>query len=204
MKGVPQKIYLIASVIGVVLFLINIYGLFIPLGNDAIYSNKHVLHENDVEKNAQPLLKEVLQQEKIVDRKVYFKKVVHAVNKNMAHYWWHEGLSEYNLTIPIYKNYIIWFRQFTNPEIYKFCDYKRALERKVELCSQHAIIVSGILNDKKIPNKMVGLTGHLVVMAEVSSGKKWILDGDYDVIVPCSIDEIEKDSTYFNFTVIYI
>ena len=63
------------------------------------------------------------------------------------------------------------------------------------LCSQHAIIVDGILKDKNIPSKIVRLTGHLVVMAEVSSDENWILDSDYDVIVPYSLTEIEKDST---------
>ncbi len=198
MKSVFEKISIVAFVIGSILLLINIYGLFIPLGNDDIYSNEHVLHKNDIEKDAQPLLKEVLEQEKIVDRKVYFKKVVHAVNKNMAHYWWGEGRTKYNLTIPIYENYIIWFKQYTNPDIYKFyefCNYNRALERKVGLCSQHALIVDGILKDKNIPSKIVRLTGHLVVMAEVSDDENWILDSDYDVIVPFSLAEIEKDST---------
>jgi hypothetical protein len=116
----------------------------------------------------------------------------------MKHYIWNDKIINNNLTIPIYENYIIWFKQFTNPEIYKsyeFCGYKHALERKVGLCSQHAIIVDGILKDKNIPSKIVRLTGHIVVMAEVSDGENWILDSDYDVIVPYSLAEIEKDST---------
>ena len=87
MKSILKKISIAAFMIGCILLLINIYGLFIPLGNNDIYSDKHVLHKNDIEKSAQPLLEEVLQQEDITDRKVYFKKLVHAVNKNMAHYW---------------------------------------------------------------------------------------------------------------------
>ena len=196
MKKIINKVFLGMFLIGSVLLLINIYGLFQPLGNDEIYSETHVLHKNDIDKNAQALLKEVLSEKNITDRKEYIKKVVLAVNKSIAHYWWEEGRIKYNLTIPIYKNFILWFKQFTDARHYKFyefCDYKKALERKVGLCSQHAITVCGILNEKKIPCKIVALSGHVVAMAEVEPEKYWILDADYDVIVPLHIDEIEED-----------
>ncbi len=195
-KNLRNKIFLIAFISGMALLALNIYGLFIPLGNADIYSEQHTLYKNDVDKNAQSLLNEVINEKKITNREEYFKKVVLAVNKNIAHYWWNEGRVKYNLTIPIYKNYILWFKQFTDSRHYKFyefCNYKRALKRKVGLCSQHAISVCGILEAKKIPCKIVALSGHVVAMAEVKTDKYWVLDADYDVILPYSIDEIEQN-----------
>ncbi len=191
-----NKIFLIAFISGMALLALNIYGLFVPLGNTDIYSEQHTLYENDVDKNAQSLLNEVVNEQKITSREEYIKKVVLAVNKNIAHYWWNEGRVKYNLTIPIYKNYILWFKQFTDSRHYKFyefCNYKRALKRKVGLCSQHAISVCGILEAKNIPSKIIALSGHVVAMVEVKTDKYWILDADYDVIIPYSIDEIEQN-----------
>ena len=177
---------------------INIYGLFRPLGNDAIYEEEHTLFNNDIDSTSSQLSDEVLHEENIKNREVYFQKLVEAVNKNIAHYWRGEGRTKYNLTIPVYENYILWLKQFTDAKhykLYEFCDYKHALERKIGLCSQQAIIICGILEDKHIPAKIVALSGHVVATAEVKKGDWWILDGDYGVIIPKSIEEIEKDST---------
>ena len=197
-KGVLHKILLVAFILGIALLLINVYGLFIPMGNNDIYSEPHVLHKDDIDKKAQTLLKEVLDEKNITNKEEYFKKVVLSVNKNIAHYWWNEGRTKYNLTIPVYENYILWFKQFTDPrhhKFYEFANYKRALERRIGLCSQHAITTCGILEDKNISCKIVGLSGHVVAMAEVEPDKYWILDSDYNVIVPYSINEIEKDAS---------
>ncbi len=198
MKKYIYKTSKILFTIGIILLCINIYGLVKSLGNDAIYKEEHILFNNDIEPTSSKLLDEVLHKENIKNREEYFQKLVKAINKNIAHYWRGEGRTKYNLTIPIYKNYILWFKQFTDSKhykLYEFCDYEHALERKVGLCSQHAIIICGILEDKHIPAKIVALSGHVVAEAEVKNGDWWILDGDYGVIIPKSIEEIEKDST---------
>lgn len=196
MKQTFRKIFYLLFFVGSILTLINIYGVFRPWGDDNIYSEKHSLFENDIQKSAKNDINKLLQQENIDNREVYFEKLVAAVNNGIAHYWSEEGRTKYDLTIPIYKNWILWLGQFTNPKrnkYYEFCDYKKALDRRVGLCSQQAIIICGILNEKGIDCKMVGLLGHVVAMAEVSAGKYWILDGDYGVIIPLSISQIEEN-----------
>ncbi len=196
MKQALKTIAYLLFFIGFALTLINIYGVFRSWGDDEIYTEKHSLFENDIQKKAKSDIDKLLKQEKIDNRELYFKKLVAAVNSGVAHYWSEEGREKYNLTIPIYKNWILWLGQFTNPKrnkYYEFCDYKKALDRRVGLCSQQAIIICGILNEKGIDCKMVGLRGHVVAMAEISTGKYWILDSDYGVIIPYSIREIEEN-----------
>ena len=193
-----RKIFRILFIMGAVLLCINIYGLFKSLGNDSIYTEEHTLFNNDIDITSSKLLDEVLHEENIKNREVYFQKLVKAVNKNIAHYWRTEGRTKYNLTIPVYENYILWLKQFSDQKhykLYEFCNYEHAVERKVGLCSQHAIIICGILEDKHIPAKIVALSGHVVATAEVEKGNWWILDGDYGVIIPKSIEEIEKNPT---------
>ncbi len=194
-----KKIYRISLLLfypAIVLLAMNFYGLFRPLGNEAIYSEQHSLFKDDVDRNAEKSIRELLKQDNIADRKAYFQKLVLAVNKTIAHYWSDEGRTRYHLTVPVYENYILWLNQFINPDRYKYyeyCDYRHALERKVGLCSQQAIITCGILEEKDIPCKIAGLKGHVVAMAEVQNGQYWILDSDYGIVIPYGIQQIEKD-----------
>ena len=196
MKNSIEKISKLFFLIGVVLIIVNSYGIFCPLGNESIYNEEKVAFLNDIDKRANNSLKSLLQEKNIKNKKDYVKKLVFAINKNIAHYWRDEGRIKYNLTIPFYENYLLWLAQYLRPEIYKkyeFCNYKKAIERKVGLCSQHAIILCGILNEKSIPCKIVGLSGHVVAMAKVNERENWILDADYGVIIPFSIKKIEKN-----------
>jgi len=191
------KIFKISFWVGIILISVNIFGLFIPLGNDAIYTEKAVLFNNDISQDPNDinLLKKVLSINEVENRKDYVAEVVKAVNKNIAHYWRDKGRYKYSLTIPFYENYLLWLAQYFYPKVYKkyeFCDYQKAIERKVGLCSQHSIIICGILEDKKIPCKIVGLSGHVVAEAEVGKETWWICDGDYGVVIPYSIQEIER------------
>lgn len=196
MKQIFLKVSYLLFLIGLVLLLINIYGIFRPWGNDEIYSEQHSLFKTDILKSAKNDIDILLKQDSIRNRQEYFKSLVLAVNKSIAHYWSEEGRTKYALTIPVYKNWILWLKQFTNPhrfKYYEFCDYKKALERGVGLCSQQALIICGILKEKGIDCKIVMLSGHVVAMAEIETGKFWILDGDYGVILPYSISEIENN-----------
>lgn len=196
MKKATNRILYLLFLTGSVLTMINIYGVFHSLGNDAIYSEEHTLFKNDIQRNADSTIEKLIRQESTGNREEYCRELVTAVNNGIAHYWSEEGRTKYNLTIPVYENWLLWIAQFINPHkyrLYEFCDYKKALERKVGLCSQHAIIICGILAEKGIDCKIVGLSGHVVTMAEIRRGQYWILDGDYGVLIPYPMKQIEEN-----------
>jgi hypothetical protein len=103
------------------------------------------------------------------------------------------------LPVPIYENYLLFASDYLATKgngFYEFCDYHKALERGIGLCSQKVIIVSGILEADEIPVNIVALDGHVVAEARVDHEQKkiwWILDPDYGVVINHSIDEIEAD-----------
>ena len=85
---------------------------------------------------------------------------------------------------------------FVRPDIYKkyeYANYKKALERRMGLCSQRANIVVGILSENKINANIIGLNGHVVLRAEDENGKWYVLDPDYGVVIPYDIYEIQNN-----------
>jgi hypothetical protein len=78
---------------------------------------------------------------------------------------------------------------------FEFTDYRRAIERGVGMCSQHAIITAEALFERGWKTKMIGLTGHVVasVLIDEQNDTWWIVDTDYGVIIPASLEEIENN-----------
>lgn len=129
-------------------------------------------------------------------------KTTDLVNKGLSHHWEDvhgDEIREYNLTIPANKNYILFILSYFNFrfEKFEFLNWEKALERGVGLCSEHAIILSEILNERGIKTNMINLVGHVVAMSE-ADGKKMIADADLNVVIPYSIDIIEKNPNLIN------
>ena len=201
--------YLILS-IGIFILFLNIYGEYQSLRNNHIYCEKLPgmkdieYSEKQFRDSVSVLFKSDYQDKEKV------RKAVHFVNRAMAHYWRDEGISTYNLRVPVYENYILFFINYLYPKSfpkaymirkYEFCDYDRAIERGVGLCSQHATVLSQLLNKRNIRCQVLRLDGHVVAYAEVDSVKNkwWVLDADYGVIIPYSIKKIEKETSLIRF-----
>lgn len=178
----------------VFLLTINIYGFFKPFRNPEIYN-----HQKTSKVKIKYTEKEVLEitdPRKIQNLKVEEKVTLinDTVAQGVSHYWYDEGTESYFLRVPWYKNYLLYTASYVMPGFfrkYEFCNYKRALQRGVGLCSEHAIILSGILQKNGIKNSIVGLKGHVVARAEVNDNF-YMLDPDNGVTIPYDISEINK------------
>jgi glycosyltransferase involved in cell wall biosynthesis len=181
--------------LGLCLFAINIVGLFISLRNESIYKEKTEF-ANDIILSEKEFYQKV--NKPIVDKKEYVVELNQAVNQGIAHYWRDEGINKYNIRIPLHENYLLFIAGYLDPEEYRkyeFVDYRKAIERGIGLCSQQAIIMSEILMKKNIPSFITGLSGHVVLRAQVDENRDewWVLDPDYGIIIPYDIDFIEND-----------
>ena len=182
---------------GFFLFIINIIGLFISLRNESIYQEKNTFFTNDIILTEKEFYDRI--NKAVIDKKEYITNLNEAVNQGIAKYWRNAGINKYNLRIPFYENYLLFIASYLNPEEYlkyEFVDYRKAIERGIGLCSQQAIIVSEILLEQSIPSFIVGLSGHVVVRAQVdkSHDEWWVLDPDYGVVIPYDIDIIENNT----------
>jgi len=182
-----------AFFIGAILICINIAGFFIPLKNPDIYQENKTGFRDDTtlsSKEAFALLESLDK----ADKKEYVTRVNDIFNRSIAHYWEDEGIKKYNISIPFHENWILASLQYVLPSIYKhyeFCNYKKALERGVGLCSQHAVALVDFLSQNNIEARTIGLDGHVVATAEVKNNEWWVLDADYGVVIPYNITRLQ-------------
>ncbi|MEO5365434.1 MAG: hypothetical protein H7831_03605 [Magnetococcus sp. WYHC-3] len=78
---------------------------------------------------------------------------------------------------------------------YEFRDAQRGLLRGVGLCSQHSLVLAGLLEQRGIETRIWGLGGHVVVSAQVGplDNPWWILDADYGVVIPLGMRALEQN-----------
>lgn len=189
-----HSIFITAFIVGLILIGMNIYGFFIPLKNPAIYQETNTGFDNDTTLTPSETYSLLESIDKADSRKMA-TSANDIFNRSIAHYWEDEGLYKYNMTIPPYENWILASLQFILPSVYKryeYCDYKKAVERGIGLCSQHAIAIVDFLNENNIEAHMLGLDGHVVALGNVDNSW-WVLDPDFGVVIPHSIQEIEND-----------
>ena len=200
MKNIVQKLVLsgvmISFGVGVLLLSINVFGLFLTMRNPEIYTESKLVFTNDILLTEEEFYKEF---EKISDLSVkeYVYEANRIVNQGIAHYWTDDAIKKYNLRVPVWENYIMFFRSFYDSSFlkYEFCSSKKAIERGVGMCSQQALILTDILNKRGIKTNLVGLYGHVVVTSLVDDKKDewWVLDPDYGVVLKKDLLSLESD-----------
>jgi len=182
----------------VALLILNVYGLFKPWESSLIYSNSFTRPPGGSQYSylqTMELLNNLSGEPADIA-----SQATDIIFKRMVHYWDDVGIDAYHLRIPIYKNYLFYLLSFIKPSIYlkyETCDPNLALARGVGLCSQQTLALVGVLQKKDISARTITLNGHVVATAQVSKNPEawWIFDPDYGVVIPHSIEELEKDQT---------
>lgn len=99
--------------------------------------------------------------------------------------------------VPPWENFLLHGFGYLYPDyrFWEFSDHHKAVRRGIGLCSQHAVIVCGFLNEKGIRSRILPLDGHVVATAQIdrSGGRWWILDAFYGVVMPLDLETMEQD-----------
>jgi hypothetical protein len=179
--------------LGILLLGINITGLFKSMRNPDIYTEENTKRVSDITIKY-PDIKKMLVKKDGESNKEFATRINKVINDGMLHYWKGpgmttkvEGMSKYNIRVPVWENYLLWLPSFVKKKDYKgyeFSNYKKNLERGVGLCSTSSIVLKGVLNDNGIDASLWDIAGHVVVRAKVDENEWWILDSDYGVVVP--------------------
>lgn len=179
--------------VGIFLFLLNISGLFISLRSEEIYNQK-LAFPNDIQLTPKQIFEQIESVKNLPDKE-YVEEINRIIHNGLVHYWGDDKKTTYHMRIPIYENYILFFLGIWQPEQYdkyEYCNYKKALERGVGFCSQHALAMEDLLKEKGIDSKVMGLDGHVIVTAQVDKENNiwWVFDPDYGVIIKHDMEEI--------------
>ena len=203
----------IIFLIGILLLLINGYGLFKSLRNPEIYAEEKTLRNRISDITIKyPQIKDSLVRKDHESAKDFAIRINKVVNDGFAHYWKEAGITKYNLRVPVWENYLLYAASYINPKEYRkyeFSNYKKDLERGVGLCSSHSIVVKGVLNDNGIKAELLDVGGrHVVVRAELDGTSAYILDPDFGVVVPYDTAAIQANpelvrAPYSNMAALY-
>ncbi|MFT7304766.1 MAG: hypothetical protein ACI9P7_000023 [Candidatus Azotimanducaceae bacterium] len=194
-------------VLGIALLLINLVGLSTSL-RPAVVSDAEFLFEQDLTLDFESAFVR-LQRFPDQDDGAFVKNAVVVISQAIGHGWPVEQSKAFHLTVPLTENYLLFTLAHVGPAIqwatnipvgdvyrnYEFYNWRKALERGVGLCSQHAIILDGVLQRAGIDARIVRLEGH--VLNEVTlreSGDIWLADADYGLTIPLSLKEAELNT----------
>jgi hypothetical protein len=182
--------------IGVGLLCINLVGFFISMRDPEIQSKE--FHPYGIPKCVKYNPNDLSNLDRWVDESSseYAYRLVDLVFINTLHFFDLSQPSKYNQRVPVFENYILFFRSFlpSVPDNYEFCDPNKALERGVGLCSQFSKVIFGILDQNGIPADIHVLSGHVVTEALIDKNthRKWVLDADLGVVFEYDIETLEN------------
>ncbi len=184
-----KTVFTILFVAGVVLLVINVYGLFRTMRNPAVYTLENTLHNRVNDATIRyPEIKDMLKKKPGESNIDFGVRTTHVVADGFAHYWRTDGIDKYHMRVPVWENYLLYAASYINPGKYKryeFVNYRKNLERGVGLCSTHSTILKGTLLDNGIKAELLDVGGHhVVVRAELNDTATWILDPDFGIVVP--------------------
>lgn len=181
--------------LGIGLMTLNLIGLVTPPRSSELINETATYFVNDLSLSEQEFYQR-LEGLDASNRADYLTQLSRLVSDSVMHYWEDENREEYRIMLPWTENFILRALAYVHPKYfarYEFQDHRKAIARGVGLCSQHAIITAGFLAEQGIPAKLIELHGHVILTAEVDEGQWWLLDPDYGLVLPFSLQEAEEN-----------
>jgi hypothetical protein len=122
----------------------------------------------------------------------YAARVTRAINGHLVH-----SAGSRFPRVSALQNWILWLLGAVAPSRFQNLEFRNArfaLQRGFGLCSQAALALADLLGRAGIPAEIAVLEGHVVVTAETAAGRWTVLDPDYGVTIPMTLDEIRPQA----------
>jgi hypothetical protein len=183
-------------VVGLSLLAINSYGIFQDTRTKGLehtkteqlrFKNKNYLSYQETIEQLNGL--------QTLPEYEYSIKANKLVNDGLTHVKWNQvDPIEFRQLVPIWENYFLYFiGVFSNQpqlERYHFVDYRRSLRRGIGICGDASLVLSQILDIKKISNKIISFDGHVINEVTFKNKKKSLFDPDFGVFINLSLEEL--------------
>lgn len=197
------------SLLGVALFALNLIGLGVSLRSPlAVQAPTDFSHERIITSDEAWTRLRALD---LSDRRNFALRASEIIGSAMKHERYGGGdfapevYAQYYMTVPAWENYFLYLFSFLKPNTYvsyELSGYRHALERGIGQCGQQTMTVIGFLEEHGYKTGFVQLNGHVVATAEVAPGEWYVLDPDYGVSIPHSIEELANNrvlvETYYS------
>lgn len=197
---IKKYLIFISLILGSVLFVVNIVGLFLPLRSPQLGdTNLYRQETSDTVTLSYPEAMKILRSHP-ANTKDYTNQATLAINKTVLHYWGNGLINQFHLRVPLTENYLLYGLSYVYPSVFQKYEYvyywPKALERGAGFCDQVALILAQNLREKGINAKVYTMEFHTVTLVEVDKKTNtwWVADPDYGVVMPYDIKTIENNS----------
>lgn len=188
----------ILFVLGLVLMCLNLYGLTQSVRRPGLGVDDHA-QLRFVPKNVWSYEKAITSIEELKqfsgNRRQLVEKTNSLVNTALIHPDWNNvDPVEYRQLIPAWENYFLYllgqYSGLPQFERYHYADYKRSIRRGIGLCGDASMVMSSILDEVGIENRIVSFRGHVIVEYEGEGGVMRLADPDFGVMLRADIAEL--------------
>ncbi len=126
------------------------------------------------------------------------------VTESMVHHYpVGEPFASNYFHVPVWENYLLYLaaKIYEFSEInffsvfrpYEYLNGKKSWERGTAMCGEIASVVMYMLELANIKNGKAGLDGHVVALAELSNGDRYVVDADYGFIIEGSLADVSHN-----------
>lgn len=117
------------------------------------------------------------------------------VNQSLIHVSWNDvDPVKYRQLVPVWENYFLWaigkFSGLSQFERYHYANYKRNIERGIGICGDASTILSSIMDNHGIHNRIISFRGHVIVEYEREDGRLELIDPDFGVELGMTLNEL--------------
>lgn len=129
------------------------------------------------------------------DRTTVVEQANQVVNRSIIHPEWNKvDPVEYRQLIPAWENYFLFligrFSGLSQFERYHYSDYRRSIQRGIGLCGDASTVMSSVLDELGIENRIVSFKGHVIVEYEGDNGVWRLADPDFGVLLRADLAEL--------------
>lgn len=192
-----EGLAVISLVVALLLMGINIYGLTQPIRKPGLGVTDHDQLRFIPEQvwSYEDSLTAINGLKASWSRSEFAEAANQVVNQSLVHPDWQKvDPVEYRQLVPIWENYFLWsigmFSGLPQFERYHYANYKRNIERGIGICGDASTILSSIMDNHGIPNRIISFRGHVIVEYEREDGGFELIDPDFGVELGMTLDEL--------------
>ena len=195
---VKKTLYYGVIFIGVFLFGLNGYGLFCDIRpNNLGLFDEDLRFAGDISIGYEDFEAQLAELKALPPSKAIVKTVTQLVSKSLTHLDWERvDPVEYHQLVPAWENFILYLMgRFSGLEYYEryhYTNFHRSVERGIGICGDASMVLSQVLDQLGISNRVVAFPDHVVVSVDDPSFNV-VADPDYGVVMDYNLDKLVSD-----------
>lgn len=203
-RAASRSFAVVALTIGLLLLMVNLYGLTQPIRKPGlgVTEFEQLRFIPDRVWSYEESISAIDGLDRSLSTQALVGNANSLVNQSLVHVdWLKVNALEYRQLVPIWENYFIWaigkFSGLPQFERYHYANYKRNIRRGIGICGDASTVLSSILDNHQIENRIVSFKGHVIVEYEDEQGSRFLADPDFGIGMDGDLEQLVKNPKRF-------